>query len=182
MKFILPIFLVISLLSFAESSKLRRVKALPIKESTVLGYNFDTDQAFQVTTGPLKDKYLFFASRELGSSEYSKLPRFFISDQSKIIDSIEVPLLKEGTNLVAVQAISGIQPKSSISAIRVLAVLTLEPLSNRESDYWDQSYVFDVNTDGKIEPNLDLNKKMNLQKKRPKSIQEIRKFLELTQK
>ncbi len=178
MRFVLSLFLFVSQLSFAETAKLVQVKSLPIKESILPGYNFDADQAFQILTGPLKNKYLFFASRELGSVDDSKLPRFIISDYSKFVDSIQTPDLVEGTNLVSVIAVSSVQPKSKIYSLRILAVLTLAPLSYRESDYWEKPYVFDVNPEGKIEPNIDLNKKMSQQKKRPKNIKEIRKFLD----
>ena len=66
-----------------------------------------------------------------------------------------------------------------IGAVRILAIVTLEPLSGRPEDYWNQPYVFDISPLGKIDSNNELNKKLDEKKPRPKNIGQLKKFLNI---
>lgn len=169
----------ISNLVIAEPIKLTKVKSLPVAEGMLPGFEFDTDQAFKISSGTLKGKFIFFARKHVEAPD-STIPRFVVSDNKKIISSVELPHIIESWNLVQPQAVSIGDPDKSDGSVRILAVLTMEPASGRSSDYWEQPFVFDISPDGSIESNVRINSAMAEISPRPKTIKEIKKFLSKT--
>jgi hypothetical protein len=163
-----------SIVTLADNSPLIQLKDTGVRKTELSGYDFDTDQIFKIGTGPLKNLVIFFAMNPLGGSQ-NLIPRFVIAKDSKIIDSKELPTVLAGWNIVTVQAVGTATVDDKI--LRVLAILTLEPASSREADYWDQPFVFEITKEGKIDAKTTLNTMLAKMKPRIKSIKELKSFL-----
>lgn len=156
----------------AAEPLLKQIKKSELSEKALPGYSLDIDQVFRINAGPLKANEILFATKLPGEGE--GLPKFVVARAGRVVDSKELPTLEEGWNLVAVQAVSA--EERGEKGLRIFAVLTLEPLSGRSDDYWEQGFVFDLLSDGKIETNNDLNQRIAKTKPRIKSIKELKKF------
>ena len=104
---------------FAESVKLIKVPSVPIPDSTLPGYEFESDQIFKISGGVLKGKYILFARKQIGAPA-EMIARIVISDDKKIISSANLPNMLEDWNIVQTQAIGLGQPKKQMA----------------RSDYW----------------------------------------------
>lgn len=54
---------------------------------------------------------------------------------------------------------------------------TLEPISQCSEDYWDQAFVLDVDGNGKIDADAELNQKISKKKPAIKTIEALKAFL-----
>lgn len=160
----------------ATAPVLEQVSEVSADPNGLKGYTFLTDQAFKIKSGALNGKVVFFAAKNLGASS-DIIPRFVVTENDRITDSLEIPTMQSGWNIVEVQAVAFGGPEAARFPVRILAILTLEPMSGRSSDYWDQAFVLDLDKDGRIEPNSALNLELSNTKPRIKTIKSLRSFL-----
>ncbi len=158
----------------ASAGLLQKTTDAERKQISLPGYSALDEQAFKVASGPLAGKMILFASFDPAVAPAA--PKFFVLDNGKVIDSQPLPNLVEGWNIVDVKAVTAIPSQGNIT-LRVLAVLTLEPISNRPQDYWDQAFVFDVAATGKIDANAAINQKIADKKPAIKTLEALKAFL-----
>lgn len=168
-------FLVLSPFSIAHAGLLQKSSDAELKQISLPGYSIMEEQAFKIASGPLAGKLILFASFDPEKST-TKKPGFFVLENGKVLDSKPLPTLEDGWNIVDVTAVSA-TPGQGKSALRILAVMTLEPISNRTEDYWDQAFVLDVGSDGKIDDDRELNEKISKKKPAVKTIEALKAFL-----
>lgn len=163
-------------LSNVNAGLLEKIAKSDIDSSSMPGYTLDFDQVFKISSGSLKGKTIVFAFSELGGE--SQVPKFVLADGKNIVDQVELATVENGWNIVSVDAVMATAAKTSNSGLRILAILTLEPMSGRSSDYWQQGFVFDINEPGKIDQSVALNTKISEHKPRIKTLKALKKFVE----
>lgn len=164
--------ILISTFSQAANLQLLQQDTSSFKLPDFSGYFFNTEQIFIVSQGPLKGKSLGFASKLKGPHES---PRFALFDSTQIIDSKIIPE-EAAYNIEDVKAISLGRPVKP-HTLRILSILLLSPISNRDSDFWTQAFVFDISDTGKIEMDEQLNLKLANERINITSIQKLKEFL-----
>lgn len=169
--------LVLAYVAIADTPKLQKVKAVEVSPALLSGYSFESDQAFKISSGPLANKLIFFASRDSSQNNHSIVPQFVVVEGKVVIDHQPLPTIEEGWDIITVDAVSYIDPPNKDIEIRIIAIITLEPLSGRSSDYWQQPFVFDLHRDGKIDNNTSLNEKLSKAKPSIKTIKALKNYL-----
>ena len=174
----MKILLIVALLTGlnANSSTLTKVSEPGVTNKTLPGYDFDSDQVFKINTGPLQNATIFFAFKAPGKLDV--IPRFVVVKGGVLLDSIEIPTLELGWNIVSVQALSA-EAVTMSESITAFAILTIEPISGRESDYWDQGFIFTITKDGKIDPQKNINLKIAQTKPAIKNIKALKAYLKI---
>lgn len=180
---LLASFFIFGNLVLAGETELLQLKIAELDPAVMPGYVFDFDQVFKINSGPLKGKTIFFAlndrEAEVDSKTKPARPQFVVADTKILIDHKAVPTLEEGWNISSVDAMAVMENKAAAVPLRILAILTIEPVSGRSSDYWQQAFVFDLTKEGKIKENVSLNKKLSNVKPAIKTIRALKKHLEV---
>lgn len=174
---ILVIGLIMARVAFANPPILQKVDIPDLDKSLFKGYFLNDDQVFKITSGALKNKTILFTTVDPVNSDQSRLPQFVVLDNNTIVDQQNLPTLEEGWNLVAVDAVAALSQADANSDIRILAILTLEPLSGRSQDYWQQPFVLDISSNGKINTNTRLNHDLAKRFHSIKTIKSLKEYL-----
>ena len=170
--------MMLTLLVLLATPALEQVTTVPVPAKALPGLVAEMDQAFRVKGGPLDGRLLFFASVDRdGAPTAGRAPSFVVASGKDVLAITPLPGLIEGWNVVKVLAVGTTAPPRKDVALRVLAVLTLEPMSGRSSDYWNQGFVIDLFADGHVVVDAALNKALAEAKPRPETIKAMRAFL-----
>lgn len=145
---------------FAGAPLLHQLGASEVKLRLSRPLELEKDQIFQIVSGTLTGKRIAFASVTLGEDAGEGLPQFIVSDSQAVLDARTLPTLQEGWNLVSVDAVSAVMPSNPAHALRILALVTLVPLSGRTQDMWQQAFALDIDGNGKICIDAALNGKL----------------------
>lgn len=139
--------------SFAENPSLTPVHPSNLGITEPDGYDIDLDQIFKVNGKGFEGKKIFFADGRHGGDH---VPKIFVPLDRQIIDFTNLPGIESGWHLDAVKAVSIDGAHADQKHIRILAVLTFEPLSGPR-DACDQSMVIDILANGKISFDHEIN-------------------------